>query len=294
MNAADQNQKSCPSLEELSAWHDGAGEPGLRAHVEACAACQQLLVTFRRVDAAMRVAAQPSPDLAERIKARCRALPQREPLFLVLWNQPLLRWAAACAVVAVVLLLVHQKMTTATVAAPMAGAETAPTPAAAPALVANSTPPPVPAVPPAQDEGAGTTAARSAGTAVAGSNPIRASKIVRAAADPAPAGNADMRQALLVPARVRHVWVVKDLESAKKQVMASLPADASLTVTTAEDGTVSIQALVTDRVLQSLVDKLAGAGMSLVSPTAPQPDRGKDLVVTGRMVRYDVDLVPAP
>ena len=292
MNTSANNVGGCPSLEELSAWHDGMGAAGLTSHVEACSACQQVLASFRRIDAATRRVAQASPDLAERIKERCRVLPKREPLFLVLWNQPLLRWAAAGIVATAALLLAYQRMDAGRTSPAVAANEAAPTSVAASVMVAENAPPPVPAVPPAQDEGGRTRAGDDGALVVAGSEPVRASQITRAAADPSASGADGMRQALLVPSRVRHVWVVKDLEAAKKQVLASLPADASLSVATAEDGTVSIQALLADRALQSLVDTLDGAGMSLVSPTARQPGRAKDLVVTGRMVRYDLDLVP--
>jgi hypothetical protein len=206
----------------------------------------------------------------------------------------LLRWAAAAAVVAAAVLMTHRQMNQATAAPDLAAAQPPPPPADVPLLVADGAPPPVPATTPGDAIGAGAPENGGTGTGVAGHAPVTSSRIMRVAADPAAAGATDTRQALLVPPRVRHVWVVNDVNAAKRTVLDSLPKDASVTVATSEDGTVAIQAVLPDRALQGLVDTLAEAGMSLLSPTAPQPNRAKNLIVTGRMVRYDMDLVHGP
>ncbi len=63
-----------PALEELQRCADGeldpAGDAGLVAHVQACAACRAEIEQLRRVTAALCLASAPPADLFERIKTR--------------------------------------------------------------------------------------------------------------------------------------------------------------------------------------------------------------------------------
>jgi hypothetical protein len=99
-----------------------------------------------------------------------------------------------------------------------------------------------------------------------------------------------------LPDRVRHVWVVDDLDAARRYLAGimtavPLPVPGSAMPTGADDATVCRLAT-SDYALQELVDRLAGAGgWHLTSPDLPQPRTAPQLAFSGKAVEYEIKLV---
>jgi len=91
---------------------------------------------------------------------------------------------------------------------------------------------------------------------------------------------------------VRHVWVVTDPEGAVATLKRILPAEVALNpLTTRATSRVAYRVLLRDSAVQALVDKMAAAGFSLVSPALPQPGANQKLLVQDKPVLYEIEFV---
>jgi len=276
-------RQDCPDVEDLSEVLDGRGSDAAVAHIGVCPRCQAAVDAYRRIDRLTAAAIAPPPYLAERIKAVCRQLPAERPMAMPWRVLTALGYAAAAGVAIVATVAVIR-----IVSGPSTGALTAAAPAPEVAIPVSR---PAPELPPGTPENI----------------PIITSSRVPLINDPHLAranasGGSDMsgvdggfageRAAVLVPARVRHVWVVKDrLPDEEKRLIQSLPEGSSYVQTRSLPGMNSYQVMMPDHRLQTLVDKLGESGWSLLSPAMPQPGEGRSMILTGRAIRYDVDLV---
>lgn len=267
----------CPSQVDLSAYTDREGAAHVETHLAVCPSCSTVVAFYEHVNGVIKNATAPSESLTERIKSACRreaALERRRQFQLVFW-----RAAAAVALLfGLSALYLHQRTPTAAVA---------PVVAAAPNTVS-----PTPAVAPtAPTDVAAAMAEAEAMTGTPGATVD--------AADLAAAGTgrdgslATPGTMHIAPNRVRHVWVVKDLNSSVKLFYSLLPTTAQLAQTEkAGDEGISFRMALPDKELQTLVDNLSTAGMSLVSPVFPQPGEKHKLLANGRNIIYDVEFVP--
>ncbi len=273
---------ACPSPEELSALHDGNGLPDVAGHAAACAACRKLLADYGVIDAMVARAVNPPADLTARIKAACRAesLRQRKPM--AMWPRHygwrLAAAAAACAAVAGLLVFFsgesgQRGIRTARAALPP---ELGTTPAGDAAARVNLT-----------DKIGAVHAPELSGRPAAGASNY--GERLRAVGLDA-AGNGVVTLPNVGDA-VQHVWVVRNSALATNILRRNLPRHAVLTDVSA-NGRTLYRIVVIDRDMQALVDRLAAAGFSLVSPSLPQPGANQALGVFGKPVAYTVELVP--
>lgn len=272
----------CPSIELLSAWHDGEGSDEIARHVERCAACRKAVEFYAGIDAAVSAACQPSPDLAVRISRACRNL-QREPLQFA-WGARLLRAAAGIALIAAA-------------AAVIAMIATRDGTSGRPAQLTT-----LPEQTPSDD--APQTADTARRTA-----PVYRTVYYNRLDGPAPlarvgAETSDFpdsiaqrlmpqpqRSITILQNSVNHVWVVDDLDVARQQVLDLLPAGASAMCVTPQARALRLHITLTDQQLQALVNRLEARGWALVTPNLPQPGQIDRLQLTGDQVVYVADIV---
>lgn len=269
---------NCPSQLDLSSYTDREGAEHVAPHLEACPSCKTVVAFYSNINDVVKKNIAPADGLAERVKCACRrereAAERRRHFQLVFWR--------AAAVAAMVIAAVAIYVTVVTGPKP---AETVTTPALAAAE------------PPA-------TASEAPGAAAVAKAPVPDTD------EDAPAGTALVPEDLanvgtgsgefgtaasvhIAPNRVRHVWVVKDLDYSTKLFCSLIPSQAKWKQDGSPDECASYQVALSDKELQSLVDNLAAVGFSLVSPSFPQPGEKRKLLASGRTVIYDVDLVPA-
>ena len=270
------SQNGCPGLGALSDLVDGVAEPGVQEHVARCRSCLKIVAAYQRLDVATKEAIQPGPGLAERIKARCRGECPEPLRFTLPWRRQLLSAAAVLTLFA----LLAGAMLHAWLQALSPGEAVAEIPAPAPRV---TSPAPVDAAP--------SPAIGPQRAAI----PLSRGRLEMAKAGTGPAAvNAPSYQSvphMRVSPRVQHVWVVNDLAASREAFLGCLPEKTLVDPVLADATTASYQVLLSDAHLQNVVDRLAGVGFSLVSPMAPQPGRGHELVATGRAVRYEVSFV---
>jgi len=280
---------SCPPNEDLSAFHDEAlRDVQIEEHVVECDDCRGALKTFAVIDEAVQAMGMAPGDLVTKISGHCASLSPKPLLFRVLafsfWRN-----AAAAAAVILAAVAIHYTVSSSTPASSQV-VTTPPTTPGGPALfpsVGAVKPLPKPPqlmarIPERPREGRTLSPVQLTRTNASSGGPQGAVPFVGGA------------RKLLVPPRVRHVWVVDDVAGASAFLRGSLPEAVSCTTTAAEEGKASLQVLLTDEQLQSLVDRLAEAGWPLLSPGVPQPRRGTDLILSRNVVRYDVDLLVIP
>jgi hypothetical protein len=100
-------------------------------------------------------------------------------------------------------------------------------------------------------------------------------------------------RAQAVADRVRHVWLVDDTTALLRELQVLMPnhkQDFEELITQNQDEYV-LQFLLADGDLQGLVNHFAKLNYKLMSPAQPQPDAGNDLRITGKPVRYELDVV---
>lgn len=291
---SDNPMHECPNVETLSSFGDGDGLEGIEQHVAQCAKCQAALLAFRRIDTAVQRHLQPAPDLAARIKAACvREAAAQSP---VLW--PVFAWRlVAAAAVAIMAGAVFYIAAVQTGEAPRLASDMGKSdvsvplaPVVTPSRVVVKTP--VPAAPTA-DAVPGPRPASLANTIVPIQD-LRPTGLGMASFSPGLilSGIESTRQSL--PDAVRHVWVVADVVNAMKVFKGNLPKGIEPQfVSSLASSRLTYRVLLSDQDLQSMVDKLSAAGFSLVSPALPQPGSNQKLLVSGKPVLYELELVPA-
>ncbi len=277
----------CPSIEELNALHDGQGSPAVAEHTAACAACQETLRACREVDAMVARAVNPPAALSARIKAACRAEAARRRKPMVMW--PGHAWhlaaaAAACAAVVALLVMVtedgaEQKKAVRTARVPSPSAAK---PAAVPSPSVAKTPAAVPVRP--APKTIRTPATEVVSEQGQGIRPVG----LTWDANPYLNGATDMPG---VGDFVRHVWVVRDSAAAAAFIRQNLPRHSVLH-DLSTNGRNLYRLIIPDVEMQTFVDRLAGAGYSLVSPSLPQPGATQPLNTFGKPVVYTVEIVP--
>jgi len=274
----------CPSRIELSAWLDNESAARIGEHLKTCPMCHATVEQYRRLDQAVKAAVQPSPQLINQIKTNCRQQTFK-PAFLLLWPA-LPQYAVRLAALVVLLLVVTGLYLYTGRNSTLPLKATSPTLVKASVPVAPETVIPAPQVadspPPAPE-------ALQAGSLI-NTGELMA---VSTTGDAMDSSVYSRQQTQPIPDYVRHVWIVNNLENGIKTLKAMVPADAACEINP-EVGRnrAAFVVLVTDRQIQSLVDGLAGSGFSLVSPALPQPGEKQKVLVSGKTVLYDVEIVP--
>lgn len=284
MKKGMQELAGCSSIEDLSAFHDRAlQDVQVEEHLVNCDACRASLEAFTVIDEAVQALGVPPSDLAGQISGNCASLAP-EPLLFRASAFPFWRHVAAAAAIIVVAVAIHYAVSSSVPAS---------------SQVATTPPTAVPAPLPS----AGAVKPLSEPPQLVASKPerpkenriISAVELTRTNASggtgPGAVPFAGALRKTLVPPRVKHVWVVGDVTEATALLHGSLPEGVSCTTTADEASKRSLQVLLTDEQLQSLVDRLAEAGWPLLSPGVPQPRKGSELILSQNVIRYDVDLV---
>ena len=124
--------------------------------------------------------------------------------------------------------------------------------------------------------------------------PMRFVTLVSGEARDARAGNtmtlANLTPAVL-PQSVRHVWVVDDLEAARKIFLETIPRDSVQLCEKSSAKSLCFRVVLTDSQVQQLVDKLGDTGWALVSPSLPQPGEVDRLRTVDKEVMYIAEVV---
>ncbi len=283
MNELPSMSKACPTRLELSDWIDGVSTAGtdLENHIAVCPACQDVINSYRRIDSATKCLSLPDDDLAARIKMTCSNL-QQEPVLLT-WNRPLFHYAAALVLIASVITALairfngnvpQSESMVAFEKNEWSGInQTEGTVKVAAKTVIDKEKSPVP------------------GSLIDHSELTMANVAGELASGREETGNYSYRPTMIVPALVRHVWVVNDVKDSVEFLSKNLPRESTCTTVTLKRQNAVLQIQLADDKLQALVDKFAARGWSLLSPSVPQPGSGNELLLTGKTVRYDVNLV---
>lgn len=288
----------CPPSVEISSWYDGQGTEDLGAHVNECARCTRTVKSYRALDQAVRRGVVPRSSLAQQIVAACeRDLASRT--FILVWPVPVWRVASVAALVTLGLGALFLYAWNPADPMPTRGPDDLAMrtilPAQPPPIIAGvrGAPPAVPApfvefaplriapstVGPVLQGGSGLLSVSAPGTHLGGAA--------------AGTGLTTLKEA--TSDSVRHVWVVADATRAVAALRTLLPQGTVLNPLATRGGPrVTYRVLLSDESLQALVDRLAGAGFSLVSPALPQPGARDRLLVQGKPVLYEMEFVAEP
>jgi len=259
--SADQGMSCCPDTMELNALHDGLEvSPGVAEHATSCDACIAVLAAYRRADAALRRCLTPPADLKDRIRVAVEELSVRPSVAPRWYMTPVFRLAAAFVVtvgalgVLVAVLGRGPQHDTGTAVAETTTTQDGPNLAGAPSTneaLINS----------AQG------ATKLVG-ATSGNDASLAASMLPAKA--------------VIPAHVRHVWSVDDVDEGMRHLKQRLPEGAYLAGV--ENGNPFIQVTLPDEQVQRLVDDLADRKWRLVNNDTPQPQQ--PAAFTHHDVRY--------
>lgn len=302
----------CPESVELSSWHDGEADLDLSAHVGRCSRCRETVDAYTRIDGVLQAPPPPRDDLKTRILALCECESSSAPVFRFV---PLLRVAAALVVMLAIgyAVLVDIQTDSRTdlalgIEAPDVAEEAAPT------------------TDDARSEGVTevTLSSPRGGPEDTYTVMIKRGNELRALYGPRQAMNGqplffdpDIPRSRLVsvagsmttdeiagaslggpsilPRRVRHVWVVDDLDQGRREFLDILPDGALFSVCAGDEegGTTSlcISVELGEEQLQELVNELSAGGWALVSSALPQPKENNRLLLTGETVSYMCELV---
>ncbi len=273
----------CPSAEELDDFcraesrRLGSGSPDVSAHLDGCEACRGAAAKLRRLQAALTAMMEPPEGLADRVKAAVRSgraprIPEASPRPFGVWFWRAVGAVAACVVVVFALsALLRPKMSV-----------------DGPGEVAVNAPGEMDVATASAPQGAREQEAPApvSGEQVSAPNgPVMLAGVRR----DAPAETAPARPVIHLPGQLRHVWTVKDLESARLQAVGFMKGLEHARVLSV--GEKSAVLMLPDRSLQSLVDAMSAAGWSLVSGEYPQPQKGEQVHFDGHPVVYEFSVV---
>lgn len=248
--------RECPSGDGFSALVDGTGDDELQVHLESCAGCRRAVEGLRRVDGLIRRRMAPPPGLAGRVVAAVKASEASGRGVSAGWRVwPALRFAAVLAVTAAALAAVVQMLNRA-----------------------------------GSDPGRAGGAPSAGEQTVAGAGGSGAAPGDGAVTWPAAGDGTEPGAPSGLPGRVQHVWAVANAEGECKYLVSLLP-QGSYEMTRREDGNTVFNVLLTDRQLQSLVDRLHEHEWQLVSPNPPQPRQRVNVALRGQPVHYTLVLL---
>ncbi|OPZ29233.1 MAG: hypothetical protein BWZ02_01053 [Lentisphaerae bacterium ADurb.BinA184] len=275
-------RNGCPDRVALSVWADTGADPAIARHVAACPDCRMVVDGYRSFDAAVRRAARPPADLADRVWAACLSAPADSPTIIIPVWMHAVRIAAAALIVGAVTAVVFV----------LGGSPAARNPALAQAETEGAALAVGLARPTIYIPFAGT----GGGYPSLATEPIDSSRLTRVATtDPeaaVPPLPVSLRGSPVVLDNfVHHVWVVGDVRASEHELLGALPESATPLCTNRTDRSVCLKVILADRQLQQLVNRMQDAGWALVSPGLPQPGEESRLLATGKDVVYTVDLV---
>lgn len=96
-----------------------------------------------------------------------------------------------------------------------------------------------------------------------------------------------------IPAKVRHVWTVNNVESAKNLLTQYAKLNGKIIdKSNQHNGKNDVVMVLTDTELQDLVDKLFQEKWSLLSPDLPQPNKKDKMRFFNKPVEYTLNIVP--
>jgi len=274
------NSLACPKLEELSELVDGETDLSqVSQHVAKCENCQSVVSLYRRIDSATRSDMTPPADLADKIKLACKnAAPPESAPVMTWWSRPLVRYAAGFLLTALLAALAM---------AMMRGRDLEP-------MVADK---------PVENEldktdvvfvkpGSTQTALTPA---LADNTVVRNAEMRVVNTQGGGGGNgttlSTLHRLTLLPAEVRHVWVVDDLKAAEQSFLDILPEGTPRSIRQLDASRTAISVSLEDKQLQKLVDGLSLRKWDLVAPALPQPSKGEKVRFAGRTVHYVVQIV---
>lgn len=322
MNAGKPDAYQCPTMADLSAWHDSElRDRALELHVANCPRCLRLLQSFRVIDDRALPEVTLDPAALQRIKCNCvRQIRQQPRLMRV---SVVLRLAAVFVLAAAVLYFRGRlvgneapKVVSATSEGkarvrhrhalrqlPATPAGDAVTPLTPPLAVASASAmdetyddgvPPYPELPPAMAEAAPGHRQELAAGNIRLVGYEDGADMVPCSRAPAPLPLASAEPAAgKVNCRVRHVWLVEEPAKPLRELGQLAPGQqADLAWLEEQHRPQYVMRLrLTDQELAALVDHFAEQGYKLLSPDAPQPQNTAGLTLTGRQVEYDLTLV---
>jgi hypothetical protein len=297
MTRTDTPPADCPPSVELSAWHDGEGEDAVGAHLQGCPRCTRTVRSYGAIDTALRRQVRPGASLVQRIHAACqRDLESRT--FILVWPVPVWRIASLAALVTLGLgALFLYAWNPAETHAPRPADEMAVRtvlPAANPLPMLAGANGSIPA-PVAEFQPLRLGSAAGGPTLAGGGNLLSVSLPGVGLGGHSGASTGLMTLKEVAGDAVRHVWVVADTDQAVATLKHLLPEGTVLNpLSTRRSPRVAYRVLLSDLQVQELVDRMAEAGLSLVSPTLPQPGARERLLAQSKTVLYEMEFVPVP
>jgi len=322
MDTDRQQNTTCPSWDDLSAWRDGQlTDRRLAAHLDRCTHCQEALHDMEAIDLElMQHLEDVTPDEAtiQRMVVRTRRRIEA-PAWRLQWLLVVAKLAACVALVAAIAITwQHFGKAQPLAAAPAARLSLAPDEPAddlspfeqqlVQSLLREFGPPPTAAVPAAPlppsasaaESLVATPAAAAAPTATQAPGTLHLPNIRMVGYGAPTAGPTSItdealprEQTLQIGDRVRHVWLVDNTAAPLRELQVLMPRhkpDFEELINQNQDEYV-LQLLVSDQDLQALVDHFARLQYKLMSPDAPQPGQGSQMRLVGKPVRYEVDFV---
>ncbi len=279
---AEKTTIPCPSVLNLSTWHDGEKDPAITDHLESCQKCRRITEDYARIDAAIQ-AAMPRhrEELAEKILARCR---RSQPARLILFHL-----ARAAAILMIVLGLVGMFLQ-------RYQSETAPQ-IAAPAAISERI-----SIADLDNWQGNYLVLIKVGDQL---RPLHGPRL----AEPRPrqfrpqvrdqlVGIEDARRQTLpataiLPRTVQHVWVVDNLEESQRKLLELLPEGTRCAISgNTEEETLMFTLWLEEEQAQTLVDRMAGElDWALVSSDLPQPGQGNRMIWRGGEIQYTCSLI---
>ncbi len=298
----------CPDPIELSSWHDGENASNLESHVSSCQKCEKKIEAYVKIDNALKCSV-PDSKLADKIMNACICEDQSKPAlkfvsFLKIAAAAMVILAIGYSITADMLSRDNTEIADTTVNDTAADYdelnENEPEPTLSPNQLTTQS---------QSDDGFMFVAKRGSRLQnlygprqlAATSTPETATIELSNARLVSVLGSSDNQRMMhvgsptLLPRKVKHIWVVKNLETAKKEFLALLPDGAVCSICKSTDATNKASICITvelgEKELQKLVDALSTSGWALVSAASPQPGESNRLLLTGEKISYSFDLV---
>jgi hypothetical protein len=325
MKSAKTSCTECPSSEELSSWYDRElRDCRIDEHVATCDECRRVIAAYHSLDNML----SSNLDMGRSDAIIRSVLDQSKRPFLLRFPVYKLSLVAGLAIIATTLVVTINKSPENAVAANSLTPDAVDTTATETDPVAATTGPPVPEVTakpaglpqvPTVGETRSTLAPASPHGRVFNSNPpvlvrstggsgrIELMSMENSGRTPN-AGiwtenlnfNSSNRKRAGIPNRqrnvgnfVRHVWLVDDTASLLKALKMYTESDDELLdqLIARDSDRYLLQMMLSDKDLQSLVNRFDALKFNLLSPSEPQPSDYQTLKFTGKNVKYEIDII---
>jgi len=281
------SQSKCPDIDELSAWFDNESDNDYSSHCQSCIDCQAIVEDFQKLEKALNKIScniRIDPSLLAKIRQTCKDTPPTSK-GIITFNT-FLRLAAALAAAFILGYLYHQFNGSNETEIPIAKTDPKDN---SPASDVDQQPEfiihPLPVDIIKEDW------AKEHNTMdvidfddikLAGFGKYSTSRYKY------------VRPLVTLENRITHVWLSESVQNFVAKMINSLPKGSRVLYSYKEkqNNVYTFTLALSDKQLTELVDSLAVAGGTLLSPQEPQPENAASLLTTGKTVLYKVKVLP--